>query len=509
MPCIQGEPPHALAQRHRLAQPHHVETRGPVQVQHHLGRSGGIVCGPIRALVAIDELGGAESRITAAHVTGVQPGRARQVRSERCVQVPSHGFERRHVVLVDQSAAIGRQVQQQARAAPHRDVIQLNHILRSSHQAVLAGVIEPARPDGHVAFGRNPMRAVGMSRVELVPVGESRAPGAQVQRGPAGIAGDARFVAHPAHFRPHVAEHDGVGLQLPHQGPGLLPAVVSLAIDFPSLARAAIVAVAAVGPVEPDLVDRAVLREQLAQLVAEVGHVFRPAVVLVVAVPGRKVDAELQAVPPAGVGNLAHHVPLTALPGAVLDRVLRVLRRPQAEAVVMLGREDQPLHACLLRRAHNLVGVERAGIEDRFRLIAVAPFLVGEGIHREVQKAIELQILPRPLSRAGQGAVRLGRVRRQGNARHVQADSRQQQSHCRAFHNRLLDRLLLREAAGARMSVIPGRVATVLPSYPAASRSSSRRDDSPVQAKALEDPPRFATLPWSPPSASSEAILDG
>ena len=88
------------------------------------------------------------------------------------------------------------------------------------------------------------------------------------------------------------------------------------------------------------------------------------AVVLVVAVPGREVRAELQAVLAAGVGNLLDHVALAAPPRAVLDRVLGVLAGPEAEAVVVLAGEHQPAHAGLLGRADDLVGVEIGGVED-------------------------------------------------------------------------------------------------------------------------------------------------
>ena len=77
--------------------------------------------------------------------------------------------------------------------------------------------------------------------------------------------------------------------------PGVVPVVVGRAVDAPRLAGPAVVAVAAVGAVEPDLEDRAVVGEQLAELVAVVRRCTPGrAVVRVVAVPGREVDAELQ-----------------------------------------------------------------------------------------------------------------------------------------------------------------------------------------------------------------------
>ena len=130
----------------------------------------------------------------------------------------------------------------------------------------------------------------------------------------------------------------------------------------------------------------------------------RPAVVFVVAVPGRKIRAEAQAVLAAGVGNLADHVAVPPVPGAVLDRVLGVLAGPQAETVVMLAGEHQPAQAGRLGRADDLVGVEIGGIEDLLRFVAEAPFPVGKRVHAEMQEAINLPVMPGELPRAGHGA---------------------------------------------------------------------------------------------------------
>jgi hypothetical protein len=136
-------------------------------------------------------------------------------------------------------------------------------------------------------------------------------------------------------------------------------------VDLPRLAGAAVVAVAAVGAVEPDGEQFAVLGEQFAQLVAVIGEVLRAAVILVMAIPGREVDAEADAVPLAGVADFADDVAFAAFPGAVLDRVFGELGRPEAESVVMFGGEDEALHAGLLGDTDDLVGVEVGGVEQR------------------------------------------------------------------------------------------------------------------------------------------------
>ena len=239
----------------------------------------------------------------------------------------------------------------------------------------------------------------------------SASPGAKSSRfegGPRGVARDALLVADPAHVGAGVAEHHGVGLQVADDLPRVLPVVVRPAVDRPLLPRAAVVAVAAVRPVEPDLEERPVARHQLPELAAVVLEVGGPAVLRVVAVPRREVDAEGEPVPPARVGDLADDVALAAAPGAVLDGVLGELRGPQAEAVVVLGGEDEALQARRLRRADDLVGVEVGRVEDRRGLVPVAPLLVGEGVHREVQEAVDLELVPAELPRARHGAVGRG-----------------------------------------------------------------------------------------------------
>ena len=76
---------------------------------------------------------------------------------------------------------------------------------------------------------------------------------------------------------------------------------------------------------------------------------------------------------------------------------------------MVLAGENDFFHARRRERADNLLGVEVRGIEDLFRLITVAPFLVREGVHGEVQEGRDLQLLPLELPRAGNRAVGGGR----------------------------------------------------------------------------------------------------
>src|SRR5262249_20650045 len=148
---------------------------------------------------------------------------------------------------------------------------------------ILTLVPEPARPDRDIALGGQPSRAVPRSarRVLFLHVargGRSTDRAYRVVGGPAGIAGDAALVAHPAHIQSHVAEDDRAGLQFPHQFPRVRPVVVVMLVDGALLARSAIVTVAAVRAVVPDFEDRAVIGQQLRQLLAIDFDVLRRAV---------------------------------------------------------------------------------------------------------------------------------------------------------------------------------------------------------------------------------------
>src|SRR6516164_7943902 len=67
----------------------------------------------------------------------------------------------------------------------------------------------------------------------------------------------------------------------------------------------------------------------------------------------------------------------------------------------MFCSEDEPFHPSLNRGPRDLVSVEVGGIEDTFALVAVAPFLVRERVHGEVEKAVKFHVVPMQLSGAG------------------------------------------------------------------------------------------------------------
>ena len=112
-----------------------------------------------------------------------------------------------------------------------------------------------------------------------------------------------------------------------------------------------------------------------------------------VTVPRREVDGKLQPILATGVGQFADDVALAVLPRRVLYRIVSIGRRPHTEAAVVLGGEDDALHAGVLAGAHPLSAVELRRIEEFHILVAVAPLLVGISVQRIVDEGIHLHIL--------------------------------------------------------------------------------------------------------------------
>src|SRR5437667_344847 len=170
--------------------------------------------------------------------------------------------------------------------------MQIDQLRRRLDLTVLMLVIEPAGPDGNVTFGRHPVRARPVAPIQARNIRVSRREIPAVRRGPARLAGDPVIVPDPANIRAGVAEEHCSGLQVTHDLPRVRPIVVGAVVDLAAFVGAAVVAVATVRTVEEDLENRAIAGQQLAQLIAVVDEVLGAAVILVIAIPRRQIDAE-------------------------------------------------------------------------------------------------------------------------------------------------------------------------------------------------------------------------
>ena len=120
-----------------------------------------------------------------------------------------------------------------------------------------------------------------------------------------------------------------------------------------------------------------------------------------ISVPRRELDGKLQPLLAAGISQLSHHITLALFPRTVLDRIVRICRRPHTEAAMVFGGEDDTPHTGLFAHPRPLPAVEAGGIKQLRVLIAETPLLIGIRVQRIVDKRVHLHILPAQLVLAG------------------------------------------------------------------------------------------------------------
>ncbi|OEL13276.1 putative alpha-L-fucosidase 1 [Dichanthelium oligosanthes] len=113
-----------------------------------------------------------------------------------------------------------------------------------------------------------------------------------------------------------------------------------------------------------------------------------------VAVPRREVQPQPDPLRARGGGELGDDVPGPASPRRGGHRVVGQRRRPEAEAVVVLGREHDAAEPAPRRDARPLARVERRGGEHGGVGAAGAPLGVREGVGPEVEEERHLRELP-------------------------------------------------------------------------------------------------------------------
>lgn len=114
----------------------------------------------------------------------------------------------------------------------------------------------------------------------------------------------------------------------------------------------------------------------------------------VMAIPRRKVQARVDSPGLGRLDKLFHHISFPILPRASNDRVISVFGRPQAESIVVLGRQNHQRDAGLSSCIGPLAGVEARWIEDGRAFQAGAPFSIGEGVDTKMEEHYDLSLLP-------------------------------------------------------------------------------------------------------------------
>ena len=128
--------------------------------------------------------------------------------------------------------------------------------------------------------------------------------------------------------------------------------------------------------------------------------------------------------------------------------------------------------------ASKSVGLKTAG-----RLVAVAPFLVGERVHGEVQEAVELHRVPPKLAHGGQGRIR----RRRGGSRDGPPRPRQRGAGAERRRDELSPGHGLRLLRGERSSK----------RFPAARKSASRSPAASTRAPRSTGCARKGAIPYA------------
>src|SRR5690242_8985825 len=194
-------------------------------------------------------------------------------------------------------------------------------------------MVEPARADRDVHFGRPPHNALWIAMLERL--GDARTIRAgvghdiRVDGRPVRVARLAPFVAAPPDIRSRIGEHYRVRLQSPHERKSARP-IINLALPVRALTVRAI---------EPDFRDGSVSCQQLRELggidLVVPGTV---AVRRMVPIPWREIQPGTQVERSAGIHELPDDVTTATAKGTAGHRVLRRRCWPEAESIVMLGR---------------------------------------------------------------------------------------------------------------------------------------------------------------------------
>ena len=298
-------------------------------------------------------------------------------------------------------AGIRRHVQEQHGIAS--DALQpYLHQFRSALR-LFGSLPEPAGTYRNIRLGRNPGCAVNIPLPQCVQRRRNgaRAESCRIQTAPVGQPGRTPLVAYPAAVGPDVAENYRIRAELPYGFAEKLP-VIHLLFAVRSLAAS---------PVEPLLEHGPVTAVVYApEGTGEFKVILRRSVCRVVAVPGRYVNTEFQAIFAAGVGKLFQHVSLSVTPAAPGNRMAALRIRPQAESVMVLGRNYNAPHSGRLSRTGPLAAIQIRRTEKIFRLAAAAPFSTAESIGTEMAEHIVFHLLPFQLGTSGHRAEWLRRA---------------------------------------------------------------------------------------------------
>ena len=297
---------------------------------------------------------------------------------------------------MDPALPVHREIQQQFSIPPDTLVVQIRQFPGGLDLVVLFRVEEPTRSDRNVTFGRNPGISVFVAGAQFLIGRIARIDLTAPQEGPVGLGGDTSFVSHPAATGTAVGENQRTGCPFIDYLMDGREIIIGPPVNGPPLRGAAIPAISPVGAIQPNFGHRRIIRQQFAQLIFIILHIFGRSVTRLMPVPRGKIDTELQAIFLAGRSQFADHI---AFVWGGRYGIIRIAARPEAETIVVLGRDDHASDAGFHEGPGPLLAVQPGRIKDRRVRIAVAPLAVREGIGTEMDEGPNLILLPGDLFR--------------------------------------------------------------------------------------------------------------
>ncbi len=146
-------------------------------------------------------------------------------------------------------------------------------------------MIKPSRPDTYITLGGYPMFAIYVSLVQCIGrrCTLSSFKSRSIQIIPVGLASDPFFIAHPADIRTDITKHDGIRCVFSH-GVFKTPKIILLLFSIWTFT---------IGAVPPKFKERTVTIDEFLHRVYVYIIVFSRAILRMVAIPGRKINAKL------------------------------------------------------------------------------------------------------------------------------------------------------------------------------------------------------------------------
>ena len=253
-------------------------------------------------------------------------------------------------------------------------VIQVHQLFHSLHLVVLALMIEPPWANGDIYLGRQPRLAITIALLQGFCV-IKRFKISFVHTPLRGV-GLAFLVAYPTQSRHRTAKDARFGAVFPNDFPCLLIIVVLLRYDGAHLVGTAIPACTPVGAIEPKLKQRSVVAHKFLNLLMIDIHIALITILRLVAVPRREIQSKLQIVLLACLRQFFDQIPFSILVIGILYGIIGSFSWPEAESVMVFGREDHAFHSCCFQGQHPLFAVQMGGIKGIGWRVAIAPFHV-------------------------------------------------------------------------------------------------------------------------------------